>query len=94
MCSIVGDKAYNEYFTEDTLDEACNMDLSPIRKQNSTRPDSAPVRYLQAIYRKRIETTFSQIDRLMPQSIHAITAGGFELKAFLFVLAFSFASLF
>jgi hypothetical protein len=88
------DKAYNEYFTEDTLAEACSINLSPIRKNNSTRPDPAPVRYLQAVYRKRIETTFSQIARLMPTSIHATTAKGFELKVFLFVLAFSFSGLF
>jgi hypothetical protein len=92
--TVYGDKAYNEYFTEDILAEASRIDLSPIRKKNTTRPDSASVRYLQAVYRKRIETTFSQIDRLMPQSIHAITARGFELKVFLFVLAFSFAGLF
>lgn len=92
--TVYGDKAYNEYFTEDTLAEACEVTLSPMRKKDSTRPDSASVRYLQAVYRKRIETTFSQIDRLMPQSIHATTAGGFELKVFLFVLAFSFDGLF
>ena len=92
--TVYGDKAYNEYFIEDVLDKACDIDLSPIRKKNTTRPDSAPVRYLRAIHRKRIETTFSQIDRMIPQSIHAITAGGFELKVFLFVLAFSFAGLF
>ena len=88
-----GDKAYNEYFTEDTLAEASKINLSPMRKKDSTRPDSAPVRYLQAVYRKRIETTFSQISRLMPRSIHATTASGFELKVFLFVLAFSFSGL-
>ena len=93
------DKAYKtkltgECFTEDTLTEACAINLSPIRKSNSTRPDSASVRYLQAVYRKRIETTFSQIARLMPTSIHATTAEGFELKVFLFVLAFSFSGLF
>jgi len=92
--TVYCDKAYNEYFTEDTLTDACKINLSPIRKKNSTRPDSASVRYLQAVYRKRIETTFSQIDRLMPESIHAITAKGFELKVFLFVLAFSFDGLF
>lgn len=92
--TVYGDKAYNEYFTEDTLAEASGINLSPIRKKNTTRPDSAPVRYLRALHRKQIETTFSQIDRLMPRSIHAITAGGFELKVFLFVLALSFASLF
>jgi hypothetical protein len=30
----------------------------------------------------------------MPESVHAITAKGFELKVFLFVLAFSFDGLF
>jgi hypothetical protein len=30
----------------------------------------------------------------MPKSIHATTAEGFELKVFLFVLAFSFMNLF
>lgn len=89
-----GDKAYNEYFTEDTLADACKINLSPMRKKNTTRPDIASVRYLQAVYRKRIETTFSQIGRLMPKSIHATTAEGFELKVFLFVLAFSFMNLF
>jgi hypothetical protein len=92
--TVYCDKAYNEYFTEDTLADACKIKLSPIRKKNSTRPDSASVRYLQAVYRKRIETTFSQIDRLMPGSVHAVTAKGFELKVFLFVLAFSFDGLF
>jgi hypothetical protein len=76
------------YFTDDTLAEACSINLSPIRKKNSTRPDSAPVHYLRAVYlravyRKRIETTFSPIGRLMPRSIHATTAEGFELEVFL-----------
>lgn len=91
--TVYGDKAYNEYFTEDLLAEASGIDLSPIRKKNSTRPGSASARYLQAVYRKRIETTFSQISRLMPPSIHAVTPKGFELKVFLFVLAFSFNGL-
>ena len=73
-----GDKAYNEYFTEDVLADACKINLSPMRKKNTTRPDIASVRYLQAVYRKRIETTFSQIGRLMPKSIHATTAEGVE----------------
>ena len=85
---------FNEYFTEDTLVDACKINLCPIRKKNATRPDSASVRYLQAVDRKRIETTFSQISRLMPESVHAITAKGFELNVFLFVLAFSFDGLF
>jgi hypothetical protein len=95
---LYGDKAYNEYFTEDLLAEACSIELCPqrkknSRKKNSTRGVSAPVRYLQQVYRKRIETTFSQIEQMLPKSIHAVTARGFELKVFLFVLAFSISGL-
>ena len=90
---LYGDKAYNEYFTEDLLAEACGIELCPQRKKNSTRGVSASVRYLQQVYRKRIETTFSRIEQMLPKSIHAVTARGFELKVFLFVLAFSISGL-
>jgi hypothetical protein len=30
------------------------------------------------------------IERMLPKTIHAVTAAGFELKVFLFVLAYSF----
>jgi hypothetical protein len=90
---LYGDKAYNEYFTEDLLAEACGIELCPQRRKNSTRAVSAPVRYLQQVYRKRIETTFSRIEQMLPKSIHAVTARGFELKVFLFVLAFSISGL-
>jgi hypothetical protein len=36
-----------------------------------------------------VETTGSLIERLLPKSIHAVTAKGFELKVALFVLACS-----
>jgi len=44
---------------------------------------------LQARGRKIVETTGSLIERLLPKSIHAVTAQGFELKVMLFVLAVS-----
>jgi len=44
-------------------------------------------------YRKRIETAGSNIEKKLPASIHAVTAEGFELKVFLFVLALSFDGL-
>ena len=91
--TVYGDKAYNEYFTEDLLREACGIEFLPLRKKNSTRPVAAYVEYLQRYYRKRIETAFSLFERLLPKSIHAVTARGFELKVFLFVLACSFDGL-
>jgi transposase len=90
---LYGDKAYNEYFTEDLLADACKIELLPHRKKNSTRAVPAYVEYVQQVYRKKIETGFSLLKRLLPDSIHAVTARGFELKVFLFVLACSIDAL-
>lgn len=90
---LYGDKAYNEYFTEDVLAEASDIKLLPQRKKNSARDVPAYVEYLQQVYRKKIETGFSNLKRLLPESIHAVTARGFELKVFLFVLACSLDAL-
>ncbi len=87
--TVYGDKAYNEYFTEDLLQEACSITLLPLRKKNSKRPVAAFVEYVQRYYRKGVETAGSMIERLLPKSIHATSAAGFELKVFLFVLAHS-----
>jgi hypothetical protein len=86
---VVGDKAYNDYGVEDALKEA-GIQLQPFRKKNSKRPVSPWIRYLQACYRNAVETTGSLAERLLPKSIHAVTAQGFELKAALFVVACSF----
>jgi hypothetical protein len=87
--TVYGDKAFNEYFTEDLLRESSAIELMPLRKKNSRRGVPAWVEYLQHTYRKGIETAGSLIERRLPKTIHAVTAAGFELKVFLFVLAFS-----
>ena len=58
-------------------------------EKNSLRPAPAYMTYFQASIRKIIETTGSLIERLLPKSIHAVTARGFEIKLALFVLACS-----
>jgi hypothetical protein len=45
--------------------------------------------YIHHAIRKIVETTGSLIERLLPKSIHAVTARGFELKIALFVFASS-----
>jgi hypothetical protein len=90
---LYGDKAYNDYFTEDLLAEACDIELLPHRKKNSKRSVPVYVEYLQQVYRKKVETGFSKLKRLLPASIHAVTDSGFELKVFLFVLACSIDAL-
>jgi hypothetical protein len=85
---LFGDKAYNDYQFEDLLQEV-NIHLVPHRKNNSRRKQTQSMAYLQKVRRKRIETVFSQIISLMPRSIHAVTAKGFLLKVYLFIVAFS-----
>ena len=83
---VTGDKAYNDYTIEDVMREA-GIELLPLRMKNSLRPVPAYMTYLQTGIRKIVETTGSLIERLLPKSIHAVTAKGFELKVALFVLA-------
>ena len=90
--TVYGDKAYTWYAFEDILHDVA-IDLSPMRKENSKRPAPAWLCYLQAHYRKMVETTGSLIERLLPKSIHAVTALGFEMKIVLFVVACSLGRL-
>jgi hypothetical protein len=89
--TVYGDSAFTLYAVEDLLREIDQIELSPMRKKNSKRPASASLAYLQAVGRKQVETAGSLIERLLPKSIHAVTAKGFTLKGFLFVLAYSFS---
>ncbi len=75
--------------SEDLLKEAQQITLRPMRKKNSTRPVPPWIAYLQFHGRKMVETAGSLISQLLPKSIHAVTPQGFELKVFLFVLAYS-----
>jgi hypothetical protein len=86
---IYADKAYHDYAMEDVLREASHMQRSPSRKKNSTRTLPPSIAYVQHYYRKRVETVGSLIERMLPKTIHAVTAKGLELKVFLLVLAYS-----
>lgn len=88
--TVYADKAYNHYLVEDCLAEDGQIDLCPYRKSNSKRPDPPWIRYLQQRYRKIVETSASLVEQLLPKSIHATNAAGFELKVILFIVAFSF----
>ena len=88
--TIYGDKAYTNYEIEDLLRDNDGIELQPIRKVNHQRQFDPCVEFLQKTYRKGIETANSMITKMFPKTIHAVTAAGFELKVFLFVLAHSF----
>lgn len=89
---IDADRGCTDYTTEDLLQEAQAVQLRAMRKKNSTRAVPPWIAYLQFHGRKMIETAGSLISQLLPKSIHAVTPHGFELKVFLFVLAYSINS--
>ena len=86
--SVIGDAAYTVYWLEDVMEEA-GLHLWPVRKKNSTRLHESWVIGLQRLCRQRVETAGSLIERMLPKSIHATNAKGFELKVILFVLGLS-----
>lgn len=87
---LYGDKMYNNYKLEDMIKNSLNIDILPIRKSNLKRQHEPSIAKHIRHARKSIETAFSQITSLFPRKIHAITAKGFELKIFCFILAYSF----
>jgi hypothetical protein len=72
----------------------CDLFFLPLRKDNSKRLHPGWLCYLLATCRKTVETADSQIERLLPKHLHAVTADGFELKTMLFVLASSIFAMF
>ncbi len=90
---IYADKAYNDYDVEDALHTA-RIALKPLRRKNLKRQFQPWEVFLQHYYRKRVEVTNSLITQLLPKSIHAVTASGFELKVYLFIIATNIKLLF
>ena len=88
-----GDRAYTDYQEEDLLQEAAGIVLRSQRKRNAKRPLPAWLEFLAKPVRQRVETTFSQVEALLPKHIHAVTAQGFVLKVVCFLLAVSFSYL-
>ena len=73
---------------------ASGVSLKPIRKKNAKRQYPPHEVYPQQFHRKQVEVTNSLVAQLLPKSIHAVTATGFELKVFLFLIATSIKQLF
>src|SRR5262249_41615437 len=86
---MYADKAYKDYEIEDLLKEVDQIALLPMRKKKSKSALPPEVSFVQHYYRKIVETVGSLIEQLLPQSIHAVTSQGCELKVALFVIASS-----
>lgn len=84
-----GDRAYTDYQEEDLLHQAAGVVLRSQRKKNSKRPLPLCLEFLGKPVRQRVETTFSQLEALLPHHIHAVTPQGFVLKIICFLLTVS-----
>lgn len=87
---VYADSAYTHDEVEDLYQQCDQIRLWVERTINSKRPDSAALHFLKKHWRKRIETTFSEITARFPGKIHAVTPQGFMLKIVLFLMAFTF----
>jgi hypothetical protein len=74
---------------EDVWREASPMQLYPIRQKHSTRTLPPSIASVHHDSRNRLATVGSLSERMLPKTMHAVTAEGFELKVFLFVFASS-----
>jgi hypothetical protein len=90
---LMGDSAYTDYLLEDMLQDN-GIRLLAARKTNSKHPHDPCVEYLIATQRKRVETVFSDIAKLMPKAIHAVTSEGFLIKIIAFIWAYTFDKLY
>jgi hypothetical protein len=84
---IYGDRACDAYAIENELDPS-RISINPARKKNSKRKYDSFIEDGIKFIRKRIESVFSVIKQRFSGHIHAVTAQGFELKIFLFILAY------
>ena len=83
--SIYGDSAYLDYGLEDSAFKRRCVLLKIQRKSNSKRIDTLEQKLEKLKMRKRVETTISDIKKLFPRTIHAVTLEGFLIKLTLFV---------
>jgi len=90
---VHGDRAYTDYQEEDLLWVAGGIKVQAQRKANTKRRVAPWPEALARPVRQRVESTFSQLEALLPRHIHAVTSQGLVLKVVCFLLAVSFGYL-
>ena len=86
---IYGDSGFLDLPFEEDLQQDAGFILVVPRRKNMKNQLGGCLQYICGVVRKRVETTFSQLNERFARSIHTVTARGFELKIFLTILAFS-----
>lgn len=87
--NLYGDNAYLNHELEDLYAQCEAVNLLTVKKSNSKRKDHPALEFIKNTMRKRIETSFSELEAAFPRAIHAVTPQGFLLKLLLFIFAFT-----
>ena len=87
--TVFGDSGFLDRVFESSLLEEAGIRLVVPRRTNMKDPLEGCLGYICQRVRRRVETTFSQLNERLARSIHAVTPAGFERKVMLTVLAFS-----
>jgi hypothetical protein len=90
--TLFGDKGYLSQADADSLFEATGVRLVTPKRKNMC-PNRWADDYDLTLYRKRIETVYSQLEAMGVQQLHARTNLGFDLKTWASLLALTFTNL-
>lgn len=86
--TVFADSAYTDYELEKMLSDD-GINLLAARKKNSKRQHEPWIEYIISTYRKRVETSFSDIKKCFPMTIHAVTDKGFLIKLIMFIFGYT-----
>jgi hypothetical protein len=90
--TVFGDKGYISDPDAASILLACGVRFVAIRRRNMA-PNSWADEYDLRLYRKRIETVYSQLETMGLQRLHARTNHGFDLKTYASLLALAFTNI-
>jgi hypothetical protein len=90
--TVCGDKAYVSDPDANTILAATGVRFVAVRRRNMS-PNAWADEYDWRLYRKRIETVYSQLQAMAVQQLHARTNSGFDLKAWASLLALAFTNI-
>lgn len=89
---VFGDKGYISDPDATAILAATGVRFVAVRRRNMT-PNSWADEYDLRLYRKRIETLYSQLEAMGVQHLHARTNSGFDLKTWASLLALAFTNI-
>lgn len=90
---IYADSAYINKSVENKLLANKKVLLVAQRRSNAKQKLTACIEKIRKKKRKKIETVFSVLQKLLPKSIHAVSKKGFELKIVNFIIALAIFAL-